>query len=183
MTSKLKFILGAIVGILFTALLLSSCTSESTNQSHWFVDEKGHFHTNDVKLAQEESPFIIVVPDYIPDLFGTDYLCEITGLFKNPLSNYLEVKIQYWDENHQIYISEYNQKSVMLPTEELEPVNYEIAGIQVLRQIAQFLTSSGTIEGLSFNWNTDGLTFEVEIFNIPEKEGIKIVESMIKQMN
>jgi hypothetical protein len=184
-------VLALTSGLMALVSILSGCVQDSSNiisqttqnnKSHWFVDSRGHFHTNDVKLAQKEMPFTIVVPTYIPDLFATNYQYEISGPFDNPIPNTVEVKIEYWDESHQTYISEYNSKTIMQPNEELKPVNYEIAGIQVLRQVTQFLTNSGTIEGLSFNWNTNGFTFEVKIFNIPENEGIKIVESMIKQI-
>ncbi len=181
--SRNRLILTLILFLSLTLLVLTSCQVGSNSAPHWFVDNKGHFHTNNIKMAQKEIPFVIVVPDYIPDLFGPDYLYEITGPFKNSLPDTIEVEIQYVDENHQIYISEYSKKIIMLPNDEAEPVDYKIAGIQVLRQITQLIGSSGTNEGLSFNWNTDELTFEVEIFNIPEEEGIKIVESMIKQMD
>jgi hypothetical protein len=180
--SKSRLTIGVIAGLALPALLLTSCTRESTANKHWFVDSNGHFHTNNVKLAQKEIPFTIIVPTYIPDLFVPDYLYEITGPFENTLSNYIEVDIQYTDNSHQMFISQFNKKIVMLPTEGLDPVNYEISGIQVLRQITSLIGESSTIEGLSFNWNTDGFTFEVEIFGIPENEGAKVVESMMKQI-
>jgi|GEM_PF-1662111 len=171
-----------LVFIILGCAQVSSNFPKQTNQNnehYWFVDSNGHFHTNDVKMAQKEIPFTIIVPDYIPDIFGSNYSYEITGPFENPLSNYIEVKIQYIDEQHQIYISEYNKKVIMLPNDEAKPVYHDIIGIKVLQQQSFLYGSEDTIEGLSFNWNIDALTFEVEIFNIPEEEGIKIVESMI----
>jgi hypothetical protein len=180
---NIKFFLTAVTIPFVMLLLFTNCIAESNDKSRWFVDENGHFHTNDVKLAQKEIPFTIVVPTYIPDVFVTNYQYEIIGPFKNILPNNIEVEIQYWDDKHQIYISEYNIKEVMLPNEELKPIYFEVARIRVLRQTTGLTSSSGRIEGLSFDWNTNGLTFEVEIFNIPEEEGRKIVESMIKQLN
>jgi hypothetical protein len=181
-TGNIKLILTAVTIPLFVLLLLIGCNPESNAKSHWFVDENGYFHTDNVTLAQKKIPFTIVVPTYIPDVFVTNYQYEIIGPFKNILPNNIEVEIQYWDDKHQIYISEYNVKEVVLPNEELKPIYYEIAGIRVLRQTTGLTSSSGRIEGLSFDWNMDGLTFEVKIFNIPEEEGRKIVESMIKQL-
>jgi hypothetical protein len=177
------------VGIL--ALFMSSCLQDSstssvqTNQNYqpyWFVDLNGHFSTNDLQRAQKEIPFNIVVPNYIPDLFGSRYRYEFTGPFSTNLGNAVKVRIQYWDGTHQILIEEYNRKETTIPTEELDPISYEISGIQVLRQITQYLSSSNTTEGLGFYWNIDNLTFNVNSINIPEDEALKIVESLVKRL-
>ncbi len=195
-TGIIKKVFPLVSGLLILTFTILGCIQNSTSKaqendivtpyqkdkSHWFVDENGHFHTDNVTLAQKKIPFTIVVPSYIPDVFVTNYQYEIIGPFKNILPNNIEVEIQYWDNRHQIYISEYNIKEIMLPNQEFKPIYYSIAGIQVLKQITGFTTSSGRIEGLGFYWNINNLTFKVEIFNIPEEEGIKIVESMIKQM-
>ena len=180
--------------LMLLCLVLPGCTSElsdtrqsegtnkdnqTTNNSYLIKDSKGHFHTNDVNLAQREIPFTIVVPSYIPECFGNDYFYEITGPYINEFENTTDVKIRYAKDDYDIYISEISRRITMMPNEELEPIYYDISGTRVLRQITQFITGTGNIFGLGYYWNPDGLTFEVETFNISEEEGLKIVESMI----
>ena len=141
---SLKRILVAILVLLMVlCVVLSGCISEvddtdqsedlnkdtqTTDTSHWIRDSKGHFHTNDVNLAQREIPFTIVVPSYIPECFGTDYLYEITGPYIDEFRNIIEVKIRYDKDDYKIYISEQSRKSTMIPNEQLEPVYYDIFG-------------------------------------------------------
>lgn len=177
-------------------VVISGCVSEvsDTHQSeetsndtetptifYQFIDPERHFNTNDINLAQQEIPFTIVLPSYVPECFGTDYLYDITGPWIDEYSDTVEVKIWYYKGDYEINISEQNRKIRIIPNEELEPIYYDISGTRVLRQLAQHFTGNGIKSGLRFHWNPDGLTFEVETFNISEEEGLKIVESMIIQ--
>ena len=128
--------------------------------------------TIDIAQIQKDTPFAIIIPTYIPEKLGSDYTFQIKGPIEDPVLHSIEVDINYANQATKIYISEQSHMSVMIPNEELEPVYYEIAGTKVLRQKTGLITSTGEVEGISFDWNPSGLTFSVEIFNISEEEGI-----------
>ena len=178
---KLKFIL-TITVLIILSLLLSSCVSESNNKSHWFVDENGNFHTNDVSLAQKKIPFTIIIPTYLPDIMGTNYPYQIDGPVKADKYHEVEVYISYYKDDKMIFITENNITRIMSPTKELNPVYLDIAGTRVLRQIAQQMSSTKITEGLGFDWIQNRLTFRVDTYSFNEDESFKIVESMIKQL-
>ena len=135
---SLKTALSVIsVLLLVSCIFISGCISEvndthqseeltkdtqTTDSVHWFRDNKGRFYTNDVNLAQREIPFTIVVPSYIPECFGTDYLYEITGPYIDESRNIIEVKIRYDQGDYEIYISEQSRRINMMPNEQLEPI-------------------------------------------------------------
>lgn len=182
------------VMVMLLCISISGCMSEVTDTQilegtnndaqtpsiiYQFIDPERHFNTDDINLAQQEIPFTIIVPSYIPECFGTDYLYEITGPYIDDYSDNIEVKIRYDKGDYEIHISEQSRKITIMPNEELEPVYYEISGTEVLRQSAHWISSSGTRNGLSFSWNPDGLTFRVVTFNVSEEDTMKIVESMI----
>jgi hypothetical protein len=174
-------ILNLIIVCLVFFLVITSCENNSNRKIVWFKDPNGRFHTNDLKRAQKEIPFTIVIPNYIPDILGNNYVYGIVGPFKDDTNNSVSVQITYVQKDFQIYISEYNVLRVIQPNDELKPIYRDVDGIKVLQQEAQMAGGSGIIEGLRFNWNRNRLSFEVVIYNIPEEEGIKIVESMITQ--
>jgi hypothetical protein len=167
----MKLVLVIIYGVLVWALLLSSCTSEPTESSNWSRDTTGHFFTDDIKLAQKEIPFKIIVPDYVPDLFLPEYRHLISGPFKYSFSseNYVEVHIQYWDDIHHISISEYNEKNTMTSNDEETSKYHNIAGISVLQKQELIYGNTPPLEGLEFSWYTEEITYEVIISNIPEE--------------
>ena len=179
--TKLNLSLRFIIGVFILAILLQSCGNDTEGKKTWFRDPNGSIHTKDVKIVQPEIPFTIVIPSYLPSILGTDYSWGIIGPIKYNYTKEIEVQIGYFEEPHQIYISERNVMQVMEPTKELNPVYLDIAGVNVLREKAQMAGSTGITEGLSFDWNQNGLSFTVKVFSINEEEGIKVVESMIKQ--
>jgi hypothetical protein len=180
--SQIKLTLPSITAVLVILLLFSSCNSDSSNEASWFRDPQGHFHTNDVERAQKEIPFTIILPQYLPEYMDPN-LFKIIGPFKDAYLEGIEIEIEYITGDNLIYISEQNVRLVMEPNEEMEPVYYNIAGTRVLRQQSFLYGASETKEGLRFDWNQDGLTFAVSVFSISEEEGLKIVESMVKQIN
>jgi hypothetical protein len=179
-TISLKLFLAFFIGILFLVPLLSSCGFGKSSKSAWVTDSNNYFHTNDVKRAQREVPFTIILPTYLPDDMDPNYPDQIDGPVKALNYHEVEIKITYIKGDRSIYISEQNVKLVMAPTEELDPIYLDIAGTKVLRQKAQMAGSSGITEGLVFDWNQNGLTFAVQVFSVSEEEAVKIIESMIK---
>ena len=172
-----------IIVCLSLPVLFSGCTQGSGEEIFWVVDSQGMFHTSDLERAQQEIPFTIIVPTYLPDDLDPDSPYEIGGPLKDSSQNEnIEVWISYRAEGERIIeIEENSQTFIMLPTPELNPVYIEIAGIQVLQQEAHIYGET-IIEGLSFDWNQGGLTFSVLVFSYSQDEAIKIVESMIEQI-
>jgi len=173
----IKKVLTLVFGLILV-FVFSSCSTN--NQIYWFVDANDIFHTDNLELAQKEIPFVLVIPTYIPKVIGNEYYFEIRGPIRDLNSQNIDVVIRYGKDDYEIDIREQNRAIVMNPNPELEPVYFDIEGVQVLRQITAYHTGAGTTEGLSFNWNSDELTFRIEIYNISEEEGLKIVESMIE---
>ena len=164
------------------ASLLSGCEFGKSNETAWVIDPYNFFHTNDIQRAQLEVPFTIILPTYVPNDMGSDYSFQIDGPIKDLNYHEVEIKISYVKGDRSIYISEQNVRLVMGPIQELDPIYIDIAGTKVLRQKAQMAGSSGITEGLVFDWNQNGFTFAVEVFYIDEEETIKVIESMIAQM-
>jgi hypothetical protein len=158
-----------------------SCEKESSANTTWFRDPNGQFHTNDLKRAQKETPFKIIMPSYWPTDLNTDQIM-IVGPIKINDSKSTQIEISYVNNNTWIYINEENDHIVMSPTEQLSPVYHNISGISVLQEKIIYTTGSGTIEGIAFYWNQNELTFSLETKSYRQEEGIKIVESMINRV-
>jgi hypothetical protein len=176
-----------VISIVAFALILVSlalgCQSYTPPSDSFFITgNDGIFHTNNIQQAQEKIPFEIIPPGYLPDGLKSLYPYMIEGPYTYPYEEGVEVRISYIKDDSRIYISEKNDIIVMEPTEELEPIYLNIRGVRVLRQKDYLSSSSHSIDGFSFDWNQDGMTFEVGIFNLSSDEGYKIVESMIAQV-
>ena len=101
--SKRFYLLGLVLIVVLPAFLLNfGCMSEVTYSPtfkvtssdgqtptifYQFIDPERHFNTSDIDLAQQEIPFTIIVPSYIPECFGIDYLFEITGPYIDEYSD------------------------------------------------------------------------------------------------
>jgi hypothetical protein len=177
--SKLIFIL--IAGIFSISAFLSGCLIDTGSNTFWVIDSDNHFHTTDIERAQNEVPFSIIFPTYLPDGMDPKSPNLISGPIKALGYHEVEIIIDYVDDDRRVYIYEQNVRLNWQPTEELDPIYLDIAGIKILCQKAQMLSSSGTTEGLGFHWNQDSLTISVSIYSISQEEGIKIIESMVKQ--
>jgi hypothetical protein len=178
MRSKLVYL-----GLILLLATLSGCTLTPAEEISWVVDSHGWFHTTYLERAQQEMPFTIIVPTYLPDDLDPYKPYMIDGTVKNASENEnMEVRISYGPGGEQIIeVFENSQTIIMLPTPEFNPVYLDIAGIQVLQQ-EDYLYGETIIEGLSFDWNQGGLTFSVSVFSYSQDEAIKIVESMIEQI-
>jgi hypothetical protein len=171
------------IGLLLLLATFLGCTQGSNEDIFWVVDSQGMFHTSDLERAQQEIPFTITVPTYLPNDLDPDSPYEIGGPLKDSSQNEnIEVWISYRAGGERIIeIEENSQTIIMLPNPDANPIYLDISGIQVLQQ-EECLYGGTTIEGLRFDWNQGGLTFSVLVFSYSQDEAIKIVESMIEQI-
>ena len=181
MIKRFFIFLSLIISTLLFLVFPISCEDNSELDDVWFRDPNGLFHTTELKLAQNEIPFPIIIPTYLPS--DIDYPCLIEGPYLSPISDGIKVNISYTDGDKRIFISEQNDYQVKIPAPELEAVYLDIAGIKVLGQITHLYSVERTITGYSYHWNQNRLTFEVDVFFYSADEGAKIVKSMIEQMN
>jgi len=171
--------------VALTSVLLFGCSSNSTSPSEpskWWVYE-GVFQTNSLHRAQEEIPFDIVIPAYIPYSNETNIQLNIIGpLNEGRVSDRITLEILYAidlenDITGWIWIEEFNHK-MLPPDTELNPryENISISGRDVVITEGNFPRGPGTV----FHFNRDGIYFYVEISNFTREEAIKVVESMLQ---
>jgi hypothetical protein len=171
-----------ITGIFLISTFFVGCLPDISSKTSWIIDQNKHFHTNDVERAQREVPFDIIFPTYLPDGMDPQKPTVIDGPTKSLGYREVEIEIKYIDADRRIYINEQNVRLTWEPTKELDPVYLDISGIKVLHQKTGMVGSSGRTEGLGFYWNQGDLTISVDIYSISKEEGIKIIESMVTQM-
>jgi hypothetical protein len=177
---KSKFL---YLGVILLLTFLLGCPQGNGEDYFWDVNSQGIFHTTDLERAQQEIPFTIIVPEYLPDNLDPYSPHLIEGPVKGSSGDEaIEVEVSYKAENKpRIDIIENSESILMLPNPDLNPIYLDIAGVQVLQQ-DEAIYSTPTIEGLRFDWNQSGRTFSLMAFSYSQDELIKIVESMIRQI-
>jgi hypothetical protein len=181
--TNLKYIIAII--LLVNCITLCGCQDfkYSTSKGYYWTVIPGtdKYQTNDISKAQAESPFLIVVPSYLPDeLDRTPY--SIRGDLKKAQEQQASINISYQGSVHNSYknirISE-SQTSyyVNSPTEYIT-----IGGIKVFIQSSVTVGLAGTqvisVPSTILFWNKDGVDFTVTVDEYSRDEAIKIVESM-----
>jgi hypothetical protein len=177
--SKFKLISASIMLMILTPF--SSCAT-SVNSSPYWLTTDDHFYTDDVERAQDEIPFTIILPQYLPIEMGTDYHFQIYGPLNTENLTEVEIEIEYSNGDKEIDISETNKEHELLQNQELEPIVLDLSVGQVLRENDQVSTDSGTMEGYDYRWNQGGFSFSARIFSFTNDEGEKIVESIAGQL-
>lgn len=192
----MKKLIYAINLILFFIFILAGCSinpensvtssdpDESSNSLYW-ATENGIFYTKDLARAQQEIPYKIILPDYFPGVQGV-LLPNIKGPLRgNTIHGGKEVEIYYTpkpndDDSPLIRIFETDQ-DFSLGDPQLDPTleKITIQNMQVLKRKGE---DFGIGQSNNFSFNANGVYFVVEIYGYPENEAIKIIESMIKQM-
>jgi hypothetical protein len=143
----------------------------------------GQFYTRDLARAQEEIPFPIVLPSYVPDVRTDAPPPSITGPLKEyQHENKVEIEILYivdlGSEIHGIIqINESNYS--ILPGDpelnpDLEPI--EICGKEVIKTEGNFSQGPGVI----FFFIQESIYFYVGVYNFTSEDEVKIVESLIQ---
>jgi hypothetical protein len=168
-----------IIACISLSLCFSGCGS---------VDEPSGYDTQAIEKLQEEVPFAIVVPTYLPDDIGPDpYIVQ--GPFKVD-EEILWIEIEYQkrggsgkviiidEQNSMFYV---NADWASYP----ERTYLDIAGIKVREETTEavpYPTDEPINYGFRYVWNKGGTDFLVDIFGYEKDECRKIIESMIQQV-
>jgi len=182
-----------IVVIILLVIVLNSCESEGKTSTespdfYWETDVYGDFHTNSWEKAQEQIPFDLVIPSYLPtDIDKKPYI-------KAPLksnANEVTVLIKYRsvDEmsGNSIHIDEFNGKaSPGDPSLNPGLTEKEIAGVQIIESehTIRYKPPSGDavgVQGFVFLWQQKDVFLDVGIYGYEYDEAVKIIESLIQQ--
>lgn len=176
-------------------IVLTACDSKEQHSSQtqnnqqgdrfsWVTDSSGAFTTNNIERAQEETPFRIIIPSYLPSGFFTDPL--LRGSLKGvvPEDN-VSILLNYkTKEAYGGMILIVEQSMTMLPPDpSLNPecMMIEIAGIETVECESKLpLPKPDGTAGFEFYWNQDGIFLIVSIYGYDHGESVKIVESMIQ---
>jgi hypothetical protein len=141
------------------------------------------FYTHDLSKAQAKVPFRLIIPTYFPGNAKERSLPSIQGTI-NKENNNIEVNIRYVlyrsGAFSDIMIIESNHP-FDLGDPKLDPqlVSTEILGRQVVMQ--EFNDPLGPASALSFK--SENIYFVVQLANFPTDEAMKIVESIIEQID
>ena len=127
----------------------------------WYVDDSGGVQTNDLTRLQRETPFIIIIPSYLPVEVSSSPVMYIKTIGMNS-KNDVDVQFAYWNSPKCVTIKEVNYviKWGLNPGDSYTQIN----GIKVL-QMPSKNYSDGVI---------------VDMWDFGEEESRKVVESMIK---
>ncbi|MGD9116722.1 MAG: hypothetical protein PVJ61_06050 [Dehalococcoidia bacterium] len=180
MTKLVKVALSALLGII--VLAIGSSCSTSPESLPW-EESYGQFYTRDLARAQEEIPFPIVLPSYVPDERTDAPPPSITG----PLREYqdddrVKVEVLYFvdlgNEILGIIEIEENNYPVLPGDPELNPdlERIEVCGWEVIKVEGDFQQGPGII----YFFSQDNIYFVVGIYDFPPGEAQKVIESMLE---
>lgn len=177
--------------VILVVASLVCCDSES-EEPLWQIDEYGRFYTQDFSRAQEEVPFQIIAPSYLPQnistppnivgpMEGTHWTLDEEG----ELTVILEYNAGENSTKGLITIYEYNYPVVPPDpqlNEDYKAFNIGDTEVVICEHNNGILTPDGIIEhpGFLFMWNKDNLYFEVGIYHYDHDEAVKVIESMIE---
>jgi hypothetical protein len=159
-----------------------SCNTEKITPTVWttWFDNPKEYATNNLDVAQEETPFTIILPSYLP--YDLNPIPVIQGRAKSEFLNQEPITINYYKNGGQIItILEYNM--VMETVRENDSTLLVFGNIEVLEMTTsrvsvidkKYITEPGYV----YNWNKGGVHYNLHIFEFARDEGRKIVESMI----
>jgi hypothetical protein len=186
-TASKKTMLLIVVSVLIACLL--GCSS-GHKALLWETDnERGMFYTYDLERAQEELPFTIILPTYLPDNMREYPYLEGTlrhGVKADkPEVRVIFQEVEAWKGGG---IEIYERNYTMLPpsTEDNPELFYiDIEGVQVL--VDKLGLSQGSPEntnatqGWEFWWDRQNIYFDVSIYQYDWDTATKMIESMIQQ--
>lgn len=183
MKSEIRIMFSLLFWI--TVLPLIGCSGMPTTSLYWGTNN-GQFFTSDLNRAQQEIPFKIVVPEYFSGENKVELYPAITGpLRETQVEDKAEIEIRYTlepgeDDSALVRMFEANSEISLGDTESnphLEVI--QVLNMQVLmREQGDF----GLGQGIYFSFHSEELFFIVELYNMPYDEAIKLVESIIVQL-
>lgn len=177
-----------------TLFQLSACVSinnsTSTPSTFWNVNQYGTIETNDVTRLQNEVPFTIILPEYLPDGFKSYEL--VMTMHKIDQVVNLRIMYYYLIKAGEIHILE-SEPSDLYPQPlppglltEMHPDYTPLEGVktEVLEYIGfDDIIWSGQktrLSSLQYIWEQNNHHFSVDIIGYSQVESRKIIESMLK---
>jgi hypothetical protein len=167
----------------------SACSSKNaipTNTKYWFTLTPEDFQTNDQARAQEQIPFVIILPTYLP--VDVSDVPTIRGQLKDTVAKEnIHVYLFYVEKigrTDTITIEESYNLIQRIPVGK-NSVLYSINGVEILKEDFEIIAifpdgaKGKPIPMFQFTWNSNGNHFEVKIQNHTIDESKKVVESMI----
>ena len=161
-----------------------ACCSQTPPESLPWAEANGLFYTRDLTRAQEEIPFTIVLPSYVPDLRTDPPPPIIVGPLKEYQdSDSVQIDIVYGvDLGNEllgaIYIIE--SSSPITPPDPAFNPQYEIIEIGGKSVTKWESPPESARYKIAFVFSHGNIYFSVEFDYFPSKdEAIKVIESMI----
>jgi hypothetical protein len=163
---KKKMIALGIIAFVFL-FWITSCNPTTPNTTKTIFKE-----------LQNRVPFQIVLPIYLPTELK-NHIPLIEGPWVNtPTENITSLRITYQkggEPPKMVEINEKNSPSTSSPADTF----FEINGIQIGEYPLE-MVGSQILHGLGYNWNSDNINCQINIFGYEQAECRKIIASMIK---
>jgi hypothetical protein len=185
---KYTLIVTAIITLvaIYPALITSCSINKAENNTGktftvWWSDPD-EYNTNVLSVAQEETPFTIILPEYLPDSIATGPI--FSGPAKNEFKENASLSISYRGrEGKSIEILEYSKKQ-SLPLNDDATHFYYLATevVEIYFNEIDFNDNGSTlfIPVYAYNWNWNDIHVDVTIYNYECDEARNIVKSMIR---
>ena len=171
--------------ILLSVMMLSiGCdTHTPPDRTLPWEEYHGQFNTLDLARAQEEIPFPIVLPSYIPDKRQNPPPPNIRGpLGEFQYNDKVQIEVYYsvdfGGETYVTILIEESNYPVLPPDPKLNPgfEVMEIRGKEIITKEGNFSPGPGVV----FFFSQDQIYFVVHIYNLPTEEATKVVDSMLE---
>jgi hypothetical protein len=180
-----------LLTVILACLILAACSSNNPEQQPGssrsytvrFTDP-AEYRTNVLSVAQTETPFTIIIPLYIPA--NIDPTPNFAGRARNEYEVRVPLLITYkrqTSDSDIVLIQELNSTIKTVPLSEDIYLTY--LDTQVLEQKLTLVSfnSEGSqilVPGQGYDWNRNGIHFDLTVRELDRDEARKIVESMIK---
>ena len=190
MNERATFIRICLGSLLFLSLIIlistSTCAGKiqesSVPSTYWHIDFDGVIMTNDLQRLQEEIPFTILIPDYLPDEFKNHTPDFRYSTSSSVFSDAISVFVIYAtiESPHSIDIKEY------IPGIEYTieaPVWIDIKGLKVAEWSWKkpLSVQEELMQDVNhYQWISDSVYFSVYVYSYSQDEARKIIESIIK---
>ena len=146
----------------------------------WFSNPS-EYATNDLRVAQRETPFGIVIPSYVPQDFSQ--FPVIQGRAKNQFDDHEPVTITYERKgNSPLQIREFNMIMAESLSGNTTQLNYDGTAVTEGEDTTLLFQKTGIVpvSSLSYAWNKNGIHFSVTVDDYQRDEVRQVIESMVK---